>query len=169
MPSIMESALQFIWFWPISHVNPILRRSHLLPSQLPGEYTAVLPHIVHSTLSHFPSHPVYLTLEELETLWFGVSLMVCRWPLMCTNHIDMTAHTPAFLSSWVRLVYIYIYIYIYMCVCVCVSAAQMGIVTYHTLWNNAYRMVTHPCINWAYDSLISMIKHKTFSPCYYDN
>ena len=27
-------------------------------------------------------------------------------------------------------------------------------------------MVTHPCINWAHDCLTSVIKHKTFAPCY---
>ena len=27
-------------------------------------------------------------------------------------------------------------------------------------------MVTHPCINWAYDCLTSVIKCKTFAPCY---
>ena len=28
--------------------NQILRGSHLLPSQLPGEHTGVLPHMAHS-------------------------------------------------------------------------------------------------------------------------
>ena len=28
------------------------------------------------------------------------------------------------------------------------------------------RKVTHPCINQAYDCLTSVIKHKTFAPCY---
>ena len=27
-------------------------------------------------------------------------------------------------------------------------------------------MVTHPCINWAHDCLTSVIKRKTFAPCY---
>ena len=53
MPGIMKNALQFIWFWPISCVNPILRGSHLLPSQLPREPTGVLPHMVHSTFKPF--------------------------------------------------------------------------------------------------------------------
>ena len=35
-----------------------------------------------------------------------------------------------------------------------------------TLWSNASRMVTHPCINWARDCLTSVIKCKTFAPCY---
>ena len=39
-----------------------------------------------------------LILEELEAL-LGVNLMVHRWPLMCTNHIGMTAHTPAFFTE----------------------------------------------------------------------
>ena len=40
-----------------------------------------------------------LILEELEALWLGVNLMVHRWSLMCTNHIDITAHTPAFFTE----------------------------------------------------------------------
>ena len=40
-----------------------------------------------------------LILEELEALWLGVNLMVHRWSLMCANHIDMTAHTPAFFTK----------------------------------------------------------------------
>ena len=35
-----------------------------------------------------------------------------------------------------------------------------------TLWSNAGRMVTHPCINRAHDCLTSVIKRKTFAPCY---
>ena len=49
MPGIMESALQFKWLWPIGFVIPICEGSHLLPSKLPGEHTAVLPHMVHPT------------------------------------------------------------------------------------------------------------------------
>ena len=40
-----------------------------------------------------------LILEELEALWLGANLMVHRWSLMCTNHIDMTAHTHAFYTK----------------------------------------------------------------------
>ena len=61
-----------------------------------------------------------LILEELETPQLGVNLMAHRWSLMCTNHIDMTAHTPAFLLSQVPLVYMW-------------SAAQLGLVMYHTM------------------------------------
>ena len=42
------------------------------------------------------------------------------------------------------------------------SSAQSHI----TLWSNAGRTVTHPCINRARDCLTSVIKHKTFAPCY---
>ena len=35
-----------------------------------------------------------------------------------------------------------------------------------TLWSNAGRMVTHPCINRAHDCLTSVIKRKMFAPCY---
>ena len=40
------------------------------------------------------------------------------------------------------------------------------VLSHITLWGNAGRMVTHPCINWAHDCLTSVIKHKTFAPCY---
>ena len=61
-----------------------------------------------------------LVLEGLEALWLGTNLMVHKWSLMCTNHIDMIAHTPAFLTSWVPLIYMW-------------SVAQLGLVTYHTM------------------------------------
>ena len=35
-----------------------------------------------------------------------------------------------------------------------------------TLWSNAGRTVTHPCINRAHDCLTSVIKCKMFAPCY---
>ena len=40
-----------------------------------------------------------LILEELGALQLGTNLMVHRLSLMCTNHIDMTAHTPAFFTE----------------------------------------------------------------------
>ena len=40
-----------------------------------------------------------LVLEELEALWLGMNPMVHRWSLMCANHIDMIAHTPAFFTE----------------------------------------------------------------------
>ena len=40
-----------------------------------------------------------LVLEELEALWLGTNPMVHRWSLMCTNHIDMITHTPAFFTE----------------------------------------------------------------------
>ena len=40
-----------------------------------------------------------LVLEELETLWLGMNPTVHGWSLMCINHIDMIAHTPAFFTE----------------------------------------------------------------------
>ena len=62
-----------------------------------------------------------LVLEELEALWLGTNPMVHRWSLMCTNHIDMTAHTPAFFTKS-GTAHIYMW-----------SAAQLGLVMYHTM------------------------------------
>ena len=52
MPGIIESALH--WASATGSGQPavsiqFLRGSHLLPSQLPGEHTVVLPHMAHST------------------------------------------------------------------------------------------------------------------------
>ena len=40
-----------------------------------------------------------LILEELEAQWLGANPTFHRWSLMCTNHIGMTAHTPAFFTK----------------------------------------------------------------------
>ena len=37
--------------------------------------------------------------ETLEALWLGMNPMVHRWSLMCTNHIEMAAHTPVFFTK----------------------------------------------------------------------
>ena len=70
-----------------------------------------------------------LILEELEALQLGENLMVHRWSLMCTNHIDMTAYTPAFFN---QVGYPHIYMW---------SAAQLGLVMYYTMeqcWQDGY-------------------------------
>ena len=51
--ALWKALHNLIWFWLINCVNPILRGSPLLPSQLPGEHTVVLPHMVHSTFRPF--------------------------------------------------------------------------------------------------------------------
>ena len=48
----------------------------------------------------------------------GYILTVYTCSVMCTNHIDMTAHTLAFLPSWVPLIYMW-------------STPQLGIVSCH--------------------------------------
>ena len=81
--------------------NQCLKGSHLLPSQLPGEaYRGAASYGALTLLSHLPSLPASaLSLEELEALWLGANPTVHRWSLMCTNHIDMIAHTPAFYTE----------------------------------------------------------------------
>ena len=64
----------------------------------------VLLHMVHPTFKPFAiKTSFHLTLGELETLWLVVHPTVYRWSLICTSHIDMTAHTAAFLLCWVPL------------------------------------------------------------------
>ena len=82
----------------------------------------------------------------------GHILMVHTYSLMCTNHIDMTAHTPAFFNKSGTT-----HIYVEQ------STAGHSLISH--LWSNARRMVTHPCINQGHDCLTSVIKCKAFTPC----
>ena len=81
-----------------------MRRSHPLPDQLPGEHTGPqtsygadpplqLPSVL--PLTHTHSHMV----TKDRSMVVGHFLMVHTCSFMCTNHIDMIAHTLAFL--WV--------------------------------------------------------------------
>ena len=70
--------------------------------------------------SHICTHFTHSRLVG-RSMVVGHILTVHTCSLICTNHIDMAAHTPAFiLLSWVPLIYMW-------------SAAQLGIVMYHTL------------------------------------
>ena len=83
----------------------------------------------------------------------GHILMDHTCSLMCTNHRDMTAHTPDFLTkSGTNHIYVEH------------STARHSLISH--LWSNASRTVTHPFINWDHDCLTSVIKHKMFVPCY---
>ena len=99
------------------------------------------------------------SLLHFELLWiliepgvvvFFVFVLVVNGECLC---IDMTAHTPAFFTE-LGITHIYVE---------CSTAGHSHV---SHLWSNASRMVTHPCINWAHDCLTSVIKHKTFAPCY---
>ena len=79
-----------------------------------------------STSLYLPSEPCIYTFHTLthsylvgRSMVVGHILTVHTCSLMCTNHIDTTAYTPAFLLSQVPLVYMW-------------STAQLGIVSYHT-------------------------------------
>ena len=121
MPSIMESALQFFWFCPISFVNPIMRGSHLLPSHLPGEHTVVLPHMVHCTFKPFAimtSLP-YTGRVRKPVVWCENDGPQVVFNVHQSHRHDST-HTQPFLPSQVPPIYMW-------------SAAQLDIVMYHTL------------------------------------
>ena len=103
----------------------ILRRSHLLPDQLPVEHTGLLSHVGQCLLLS-SIRATHLVISHTHSYLVGRSMVVGHIPmvhtcsLMCTNHMKMMAHTPAFLLSWVPLVYKW-------------STAQLDIVRYHTL------------------------------------
>ena len=136
-----------------SAVSILLGGSHLLPSQLPGEYTAVLPHMVHSTFKPFT------TMTSLPYTGRDRNLVVGHKfddPHVVFNvhqsHRHDSTHPNLFLPSWVPLVYMW-------------SAAQLGIVMYDTLWSNAGRTVTHPYalyegnVRWRHIKLIFYDTH----------
>ena len=91
----------------------ILRRSHLLPDQLPGEHSG-LPPQVGQCLPLFAFRATHLLISQTHTLissrqkydgWAYSEVHMCS--LMCTNHIDMTACTAAFFYQVVYHSYIY--------------------------------------------------------------
>ena len=102
---------------------------------------------------------IYSVYTLTHSYLVGRSMVVGHIPmahtcsLMCTNHKDMTSHTQAFITE-LGTSHIYLEH----------STAGHSLVSY--LWSNAGRIVTHPCINWPHDCLTSVIKHKTFTPCY---
>ena len=83
-----------------------MRRSHPLPDQLPGEHTgpqvscATDPLFFFTSLqcchSHTHSHMVIVD----RSMVVGHVPMVHTCSFMCTNHIDMIAHTPGLFTSW---------------------------------------------------------------------
>ena len=91
----------FIWFWPTHCVYPVFEGESPPPISTPWESIQwccltqhtqlVKPFTIMTSFSLIP--------DELEAPWLGVNLMVHRWSLMCTNQIDMTAHTPAFFTE----------------------------------------------------------------------
>ena len=98
-------------------------------------------------------HTLSLSYLVGRTMMVGHIPVVCTHSLMSTNHIDMTAHIPAFLSKLGTT-------HIYMDH----STAWQSLISH--LWSNASRTVTHQCISMANDCLTSVIKHKTFAPCH---
>ena len=101
MPGIMESALHwasaFYWFWPTCSVYPVFEGEPPPPISTPwGAYSGAASQCVKLFTIMIR---LRLILEELEALWLGANPTVHRWSLMCTNHIDMTAHTPAFFTE----------------------------------------------------------------------
>ena len=83
-----------------------LRGSHSLPDQLPEEHTG--PHLMQgSTSLLFDPSPQHFL--HIHSLIVDRSMVVGHVPtdhmcsFMCTSHIDMTAHNPAFFTSWVAL------------------------------------------------------------------
>ena len=83
----------------------IFRGNHLLPDHLAVEHTG-LPPLVGSDSLCLPSEPHISSFHALEhsylvgrSMVVGHILMVHTCSLMCTNHIDMTAHIPAFLTK----------------------------------------------------------------------
>ena len=89
------------WLRPSSFLchSFILRRSPLLSDQFPGWHTGLPSHVgqclpLICLQSHTFTHFTYSYLVG-RSMVVGHNLMFHTCSLMCTNHMDMTAHTPA--------------------------------------------------------------------------
>ena len=86
-------------FW-LCHAS--MRGSHPLPDQLPGEHTGHMPQAAHRSswynrlhCCHSHTHSHVVTADRSMVVGHVPTVHTCSF--MCTNHIDMIAHTPAFL------------------------------------------------------------------------
>ena len=93
------------WLRPSSFLchSFILRRNHLLQDQLCGEHTG-LPSNAGQCLPLSAFRATHLLLSHtliwyIEVWWLGI-FQQSACSLMCTNHIDMTEHTPAFFTKY---------------------------------------------------------------------
>ena len=78
-----------------------MRGSHPLPDQLPGEHTGHMPQAVcwsylYNRLDccHSHTHSQMVTADRSTVVEYVPMVHMCSF--MCTNHIDMIAHIPAF-------------------------------------------------------------------------
>ena len=93
----------FLLHGPLFHAVSchFLRGRHPLPDQLPGEHTGL--HLMQGSTSFIvqPFSAALLLLHSLmvdRSMGVGHVLMDHMCSFMCTSHIDMTAHNPAFLQ-----------------------------------------------------------------------
>ena len=80
--------------------HSFLRGSHPLPDQLPGEHTGLLSQVEQCLFLSFGPSVQYLHIHSLivdRSIVVGHVRMDHTCSFMCTYHIDMTSHSPAFL------------------------------------------------------------------------
>ena len=81
--------------------HSFLRGSHPLPDQLPGDHTGLLSQLEQCLFLSFGPSVQDMHIHSLlvdRSMVVGHVLMDHMFSFMCTNHIDMTAHSPAFLQ-----------------------------------------------------------------------
>ena len=114
-----------------------------------------------SAFLYLSSEPhIYSFHSPINLYLVGQSMVVGHTPMVHTcssnvhqSHRHDSTHPGLFLPSQVTS-----HLYVE-----CNTARHSNI---SHLWSNASRMVTHPCINKAYDCITSVIKHKTLTSCY---
>ena len=86
--------------FPYCVIPFILRGSYPLPHQLPGEHTGPPSHMSYYLFlfSLSMKHSFAHSLMADRSMVVGHVLMDHTCSFMSTSHIDMTAHTPAFLQ-----------------------------------------------------------------------
>ena len=89
------------WFWPTCCVYPVFEGEPPPPISTPwGAYSGAASHGTLDLLSHLPSWPASASyIGRVGSPVVSMNLTVCRWSLMCTNHTDMIANTPAFFTE----------------------------------------------------------------------
>ena len=133
----------------------ILSWSHLLPDQLPGKHTGLQSHVRQCLpLSAFRTTHLLISHSYLvgRSMVVWHILMVHTCSLICTNHIDMTAHIPAFLTELGTT-----------CIHLEHSTGWHSHISH--LWSSAGRIFTHPCINQTCDCLTSVILLYVIKTC----
>ena len=105
LPSTVLYRVIFAWATLLA-VSFLIEGEPPLPDQLPGEHTGPPSHVrqyLFYHLSYLVQHSLTHSIMADRRIVVGHVPTDNTCSFMCTNHIDMTTHNPAFFMSWVAL------------------------------------------------------------------